>query len=638
MFLALQSLKDPSLREVYPVGERPLVFGREPQAREGVDVWMARWQDRHLSRHHAVAERIGNSLRLKRETPPNDKQGRSWPNPFRSNDAEERELSEPVTLEPGQSIRIGSIERGSDTAVYWLEKPDAVPQPAAAKAGAEGSTRFPAIWKGMPESAKLYLQTLQDQLPASLASWSTPQELFDTGAHLVRSLAQGCGLPYSHAAFVSVAEGPVESSGSGCATFLNEERGFSASFAIHDRFLQSMRAVRGSEPLLWALPDEADLLPRGEKKERTPAGLMGVWLGTQPLSTESGRKLDWKPFQLEGRRVLLYIDFSEGDREKMEMVAPLARLLAFLIPRLLEARENQRLLGQLEAYFSPKLRKTIREDPKTLDPALFQCTVLFCDRRGSSVAVEDADSDEKIRQKLFENRDILERITEIVLREEGAIADFAGDCVLGFWGWPAEKGDSDHAWRAVRAGLAIVSELKSELEFDEDRNVRLPKVRIGISTGKMAVGNVGPRQQMKIGVFGNPVNFGARLEGLGKQFRVPILISEHTASLVRGREGIRLRKLAFMKPVGFEQAYPIFELVVPQDCGGSGADAGRVEAYESALELFLQRKWKECRNALKSADDDDEPAHWLIKQAYYYGDNPMHIPPNWQGEIASLEK
>ncbi|MFO1022404.1 MAG: adenylate/guanylate cyclase domain-containing protein [Planctomycetales bacterium] len=61
------------------------------------------------------------------------------------------------------------------------------------------------------------------------------------------------------------------------------------------------------------------------------------------------------------------------------------------------------------------------------------------------------------------------------------------------------------------------------------------RVGIGLAQGKAVAGKIGTQDHVKVTVFGPVVNLASRLEGMTKQLRVPILIDETMARVVRER-------------------------------------------------------------------------------------------------------
>ena len=89
-------------------------------------------------------------------------------------------------------------------------------------------------------------------------------------------------------------------------------------------------------------------------------------------------------------------------------------------------------------------------------------------------------------------------------------------------------------------------------------------------------------------VFGPVVNLASRLQDMTKPLRVPILLDEPTAAVVRDqlpREVARVRRLAKVRPFGLETPLVVTELVPPE---GPGAvlTGENLTDYEAALDAF----------------------------------------------------
>ncbi|KQU88171.1 adenylate cyclase [Ensifer sp. Root31] len=114
----------------------------------------------------------------------------------------------------------------------------------------------------------------------------------------------------------------------------------------------------------------------------------------------------------------------------------------------------------------------------------------------------------------------------------GAVDKFLGDGMLAFFGAPDHL--DDHAVAAVRAAAAI----REDLENDNKKGAvegRPPlRVRIGIHTGLVIVGNIGASDRVNYTIVGDTVNISQRLLEVGK-LSMPdtaacITISKATAS------------------------------------------------------------------------------------------------------------
>ncbi len=106
---------------------------------------------------------------------------------------------------------------------------------------------------------------------------------------------------------------------------------------------------------------------------------------------------------------------------------------------------------------------------------------MFCDLVGSTALSEQLNPEE-LQTVVRTYQEVSARVIE---RHEGYIAQYLGDGLLVYFGYPAAH--EDDAARAIRAGLEIVSALR------EARN-RFPQpiqVHIGIHTGPVVIGEMG---------------------------------------------------------------------------------------------------------------------------------------------------
>lgn len=121
------------------------------------------------------------------------------------------------------------------------------------------------------------------------------------------------------------------------------------------------------------------------------------------------------------------------------------------------------------------------------------------------------------------------RIGRCVEEEDGTIDKYIGDGMMAFWGAPTAQ--PDHAARACRAAMAIISAAAEDrmTVAGEEHPVRL---RIGIHTGPAIVGNIGSSGRLNYTLVGDTVNIAQRLEELGREVATGesvVLISEATA-------------------------------------------------------------------------------------------------------------
>jgi class 3 adenylate cyclase len=163
----------------------------------------------------------------------------------------------------------------------------------------------------------------------------------------------------------------------------------------------------------------------------------------------------------------------------------------------------------------------------------------------------------------------------------GTIDKFIGDAVMAFWGAPASN--ADHAIDGCRAALACHHILReSGLADDAGNPIR---IRIGINSGDMLVGNIGSEVRLNYTVIGDAVNIARRLEGANKIYGSVIIIGPETRRLAG--EFIFVRELDRLTVYGREGGLQIYELLGMADEYAELRDW--VGLYESGLASYRGR-------------------------------------------------
>jgi adenylate cyclase len=155
-------------------------------------------------------------------------------------------------------------------------------------------------------------------------------------------------------------------------------------------------------------------------------------------------------------------------------------------------------------------------------------TVMFTDIAGFTTLSEQMDA--AAASKLLNHHFAI--LCRAVDAHGGTVDKFLGDGMMAFFGAPDRlKG---HAAAAVRAAAYIRDELENDnLEAARQGRPAL-RVRIGIHTGSVIVGNIGASDRVNYTIIGDTVNVSQRLQELGKLLApdaaTSIIISGETAS------------------------------------------------------------------------------------------------------------
>jgi len=133
-------------------------------------------------------------------------------------------------------------------------------------------------------------------------------------------------------------------------------------------------------------------------------------------------------------------------------------------------------------------------------------TALFADVVGSTSLAERMDPEDWTQMM----NQVFELMSQAVFRYEGTIAQLQGDAMLAFFGAPIAHEDDPE--RAVRAALDMVTaadEFARQLKAAQGTDFR---IRAGINSGPVVVGNVGNDLRYEYTALGDAVNVAARAQ------------------------------------------------------------------------------------------------------------------------------
>lgn len=252
--------------------------------------------------------------------------------------------------------------------------------------------------------------------------------------------------------------------------------------------------------------------------------------------------------------------------------------------------ENGRVLvwlGEAQAV-EDTTRPDQPELPQNADRRLI--TVMFCDIVGSTELSGRFDAEE-LREII---RDYQTICAEVIVAAEGHVAQYLGDGLLVYFGYPAAL--EDEAGRCVQAALDILKQLKAASHLEQRLGAPL-RVRIGIHTGSVVIGEMGGANRHERLALGETPNIAARVQGAARPDE--ILITAATQRLVDGLYDCELHGPHTLKGV----AEPVKLYTVK----GESAQLNRFEVALSTgsfspfvgreQELgLLGRHWEQARN------------------------------------------
>jgi class 3 adenylate cyclase len=202
-----------------------------------------------------------------------------------------------------------------------------------------------------------------------------------------------------------------------------------------------------------------------------------------------------------------------------------------------------------------------------LEPMERQVSVLFTDIVGFT-ALAQAMTAPDVAKLLNEHLSV---IGGAIDAEAGTIDKFIGDSMMAFWGAPEPC--ADHARRACRTA-ARIERLVEDANRDRRAEGKPPiRVRVGIHTGLVVVGDIGTPTRVNYTIIGDVVNAAERLEELARGVCDPIvevctLISEETARYLHDedvRDDFALEPLGPHRLRGRDEPTIVFRLRALKD-------------------------------------------------------------------------
>lgn len=194
--------------------------------------------------------------------------------------------------------------------------------------------------------------------------------------------------------------------------------------------------------------------------------------------------------------------------------------------------EREKIRDIMNKVVSPEIAYELLQHGVTLGGEEREATVLFADIRGFTTLSEQLPPPALIQLL----NAYLSRMSRVIEERNGVIDKYIGDEVMAIFGAPLAS--SDHALRAVLAAVDMLKELQ-RFNAEEGRNAPL-RIGIGIATGPVIAGNVGSPQRLNYTVLGDTVNIASRLQGLTKEYGVPIIMNEaayrQVSSILPGRQ------------------------------------------------------------------------------------------------------
>lgn len=296
-----------------------------------------------------------------------------------------------------------------------------------------------------------------------------------------------------------------------------------------------------------------------------------------------------------------------------------------------ELRVKERIKDTFGKYVDPRIVENLLERPDiaTSGGERRLVTVFFSDIEGFTAIGENLTPGGLVT--------VINRyftvMSEPIARNGGIIDKYIGDAIMAFWAPPFVP-EGEQATRACFAALdqvQLLSDFQKELPELVGVRTVVPavRIRIGLATGDVVIGNIGSDKFKGYTVMGDAVNLGARLESAGKQYGVRLLISEQTFTMAS--HAIEARELDLIRVTGKTESARVYELL-----GRRGAlDATRAalrDRFQEGLGHYRATRWADAEAAFHEClalDPGDAPSRLFLDRIAQFRHDPP--PPAWDG-------
>ncbi|MEK9702535.1 MAG: adenylate/guanylate cyclase domain-containing protein [Deltaproteobacteria bacterium] len=310
------------------------------------------------------------------------------------------------------------------------------------------------------------------------------------------------------------------------------------------------------------------------------------------------------------------LQFEELKKTKVELaeisaVAELTRIFEKFVPR----------------EFLDRIAKTGIENITLGHAESDVITILFSDIRSFTDISESMEPAELMQ---FLNT-FLQFMSEPIHLNHGFVDKFIGDAIMALFDQPG-KPDAIEARDAVRSGIEMQASLVRFNKLRAKQNYPPTNIGIGVHSGPVVIGTLGSDSRMDSTVLGDAVNLASRLEGLTKNYRLPMLVSEDSKNLISHLEEFNWRLLDRITVKGKSEPVRIFEVFNQYSDKNYENKLKAASVFEEAMTPYLNQNWELAIEGFKECEEllpEDASIEMHLKRAQSYQETPP--AEDWDG-------
>lgn len=320
---------------------------------------------------------------------------------------------------------------------------------------------------------------------------------------------------------------------------------------------------------------------------------------------ENVKKITKNLYEMQQRQELGIINIDDAPNDDITYLAASFNALSVSV---------NNLLNTFKKFVSKDVvNKAYANNPISLEGNQRELTILFSDIKSFTYRTETLGNEIIDVLNVHYNK-----VIHTVHQSTGVIGSIIGDAVLAIFG--TEMTGANKSVKAIEAAWEITNvtaelrekmherrkeiEKKRKLTAAEDRVYKavLLDIGVGIDGGTVFYGNIGSDEHMANTVIGDNVNSASRLEGLTREYHLPVIVSEYikkeAESLSKRYKFYEIDTVQVKgKTTGKKVYFPIDTYVQ-----GAVALSEKYDVFEEGLAFYYKGDWTKARKKFKEAD------------------------------------
>lgn len=298
-----------------------------------------------------------------------------------------------------------------------------------------------------------------------------------------------------------------------------------------------------------------------------------------------------------------------------------------------EGRDKQRVRAMFSQYVSPEVLNQVADNFEDQIKAGIgkreKLSILFSDIRSFTNISEHL----KAEQVVDLLNDYFSVMCDVVFDHRGTMDKYIGDAIMAFWGAPIKN--QDHAFDSVATAMEMTRCMPEINRRMKSKGYPEIAIGIGINTAEVVLGNIGSERKLDYTVIGDGVNLASRLEGLTKQYGVPVIISEFTEQQIKDRVPCALLDMVRVK--GKQVPIKIYwPLTLPVDNEDERRQAVELaDKIHTGFAHYVEGNWTEAMKVYNSLPESKLRSIFIERCENYLESPPQDV---WDGVYTLTSK